>query len=126
MDLSHIEQFIKSYNDFPEKNILFRDVFPILTRPKIFSELINEMASCKICQDSDAIIAVDARGFIFGTAIALKLSKPLIPARKPGKLPGELISKSYKIDAFEVLGVLQANLLPSVLGDWLVAEGGVL
>jgi len=130
MDLSHIEQFIKSYNDFPKKNILFRDVFPILTKPKLFSELINKMASCKICQDSDAIIAVDARGFIFGTAIALKLSKPLIPARKPGKLPGDLISKSYKLEYGENSLSIQKEALKAyqnyVIVDDLLATGGTV
>ena len=49
-------------------------------------------------KNNKLIIAIDARGFIFGSAIAFKLSKPLIVARKPGKLPGEIISKSYNLE----------------------------
>ena len=56
------------------------------------------MAKDKFLNECDAIVAIDARGFIFGTAIAIKLSKPLILARKPGKLPGELISKEYQLE----------------------------
>ena len=89
---------IDSYKDFPKEGIVFRDVLPILRNPDIFSDLINEMSSSHILRDSDAIIAIDARGFIFGAAIALQLSKPLVVARKPGKLPGEIISKSYKLE----------------------------
>ena len=89
---------IDSYKDFPQKGIVFRDVLPILRNPEIFSDLINEMSSSDVLKNSDAIIAIDARGFIFGTAIAFHLSKPLIVARKPGKLPGEIISKSYNLE----------------------------
>ena len=71
---------------------------PILRNPDIFSELINEMSSSDVLRNSDAIIAIDARGFIFGSAIAFHLSKPLVLARKPGKLPGEIISKSYSLE----------------------------
>ena len=56
------------------------------------------MSKSILLKDSDAIIAIDARGFIFGAAISFNLSKPLIVARKPGKLPGELISKSYNLE----------------------------
>ncbi len=89
---------IDSYEDFPQEGIVFRDVLPILRNPEIFSDLIKEMSSSDVLRNSDAIIAIDARGFIFGTAIAFHLSKPLIVARKPGKLPGEIISKSYDLE----------------------------
>ena len=89
---------IDSYKDFPQKGIIFRDVLPILRDPDIFSDLINTMSSSKILKNSDAIIAIDARGFIFGAAISFHLSKPLVVARKPGKLPGEVISKTYNLE----------------------------
>ena len=89
---------IDSYKDFPKEGIIFRDVLPILGNPKIFSDLIKEMSTSNILKNSDAIIAIDARGFIFGAAISFHLSKPLIVARKPGKLPGEIISKSYNLE----------------------------
>jgi len=89
---------IDSYKDFPKKGIIFRDVLPILRNPDIFSDLIKEMSNSNFLRNSDAIIAIDARGFIFGAAISLHLSKPLVLARKPGKLPGEIISKSYDLE----------------------------
>ena len=89
---------IDSYKDFPKEGIVFRDVLPILRDPKIFSDLIKEMSSSYLLRNSDAIIAIDARGFIFGAAISFYLSKPLVVARKPGKLPGEIISKSYNLE----------------------------
>ena len=93
-----LELAIDSYKDFPQEGIIFRDVLPILRNPEIFSDLVNNMSSNNALRNSDAIIAIDARGFIFGSAIAFNLSKPLVVARKPGKLPGEIISKSYNLE----------------------------
>ena len=56
------------------------------------------MSSNRIIKNSEAIISIDARGFIFGSAIALQSSKPMIFARKPGKLPGEVIKQSYELE----------------------------
>ena len=56
------------------------------------------MANNEILRNADAIVSIDARGFLFGTALSFELSKPIILARKPGKLPGELITKSYKLE----------------------------
>ena len=89
---------IDSYKDFPMEGIVFRDVLPILKNPEIFNYLIKKMSSNNVLRSSDAIIAIDARGFIFGSAISFHLVKPLIVARKPGKLPGEIISKSYDLE----------------------------
>ena len=56
------------------------------------------MSSNKVIKNSEAIISVEARGFIFGSAIALQASKPMLLARKPGKLPGELIQENYDLE----------------------------
>ena len=93
-----LKSAIDSYKDFPYEGIVFRDILPILRNPDIFSDLIKEMSSSYFLSNSDAIIAIDARGFIFGSAVAFHLSKPLVVARKPGKLPGEIISKSYNLE----------------------------
>ena len=98
MTSKHLQQLITEYIDFPKKGVIFKDISPILEHPDIFKDLINNMSAGKIFKNSDALISVDARGFIFGTAIAMKLSKPMILARKPGKLPGEVISKSYELE----------------------------
>ena len=56
------------------------------------------MADNEILYNSDAIVSIDARGFIFGAALSFELTKPIILARKPGKLPGALITKSYELE----------------------------
>ena len=91
-------KFIDTYKDFPDKGIEFKDVLGIIQEPKIFKELILNMSSSQIIKNAEAIISIDARGFIFGSAISLQASKPMIVARKPGKLPGEIIKQNYKLD----------------------------
>ena len=130
MNNNKLKSVIDSYEDFPQEGIVFRDVLPILRNPDIFSDLINKMASSDILRDSDAIIAIDARGFIFGTAIALQLSKPLVVARKPGKLPGEIISKSYNLEYGSNSLSIQAKSLSDYQSffiiDDLLATGGTV
>ncbi len=121
---------IKNYPDFPEKGINFKDLTPILSNPKSFSDLIDTMANVDFCRNSEALIAIDARGFIFGTAIALKLSKPLILARKPGKLPGDLITDSYDLEyGKNSLSIQKSSIDPfetyTIIDD-LLATGGTV
>ena len=89
---------IKSYKDFPKEGIVFRDFLPVLQDPSLFRELIKAMSENKKWGDVEAIIAIDARGFLLGSAVAQRLNKPLIVARKPGKLPGKTIEKAYKLE----------------------------
>ena len=96
--LKEILEYISNYDDYPQKGIIFKDLFGILREPNIFRGLIDRMASSQEIQHSDAILAIEARGFIFGSAIAFHSGKPMIVARKPNKLPGELIMKKYDLE----------------------------
>ena len=96
--MKEILEYITNYADYPQKGIIFKDLLGILREPKIFRGLIERMASSQEIQSSDAILAIEARGFIFGSAIALHSGKPMIVARKPNKLPGELIMKEYELE----------------------------
>ena len=130
MTTNGLEKSIENYQDFPKKGILFRDIFPLLTNPELFSKVIESMAGSKIFRNADAILAIDARGFIFGTAIGLKLSKPILVARKPGKLPGELITKSYSLEYGTNSLSIQKDLLKKykkfAIVDDLLATGGTV
>tara|TARA_A100001035_G_C27729778_1_gene476197 strand:- start:494 stop:1012 length:519 start_codon:yes stop_codon:yes gene_type:complete len=127
---SEIDKILDNYPDFPKDGILFRDIMPLLREPKIFKDLIEEMSESPIIKDSDAIIAVDARGFIFGSSIALLTQKPFIAARKPGKLPGELISKSYSLEYGKNSLSLQKKAINEydnfAIVDDLLATGGTV
>lgn len=128
MEETYLNQYIKSHKDFPQKGIIFKDLLPILLNPIIFKKLIDNMSKKDFFQKCDAIIGIESRGFIFGTALALKLSKPLVLARKPGKLPGILKEKSYSLEYGEnILSIQESAIEPFknfVIVDDLLATGG--
>ena len=117
-----------SYKNFPKEGIVFCDILPVLQDPEVFHELIQSMSQSEGIKNSDAIVAIDARGFIFGTAISLHTKKPLIFARKPGKLPGHLISDSYSLEYGKNTLCIQSESIKkyksfSIVDD-LLATGG--
>ena len=128
--MDQLKGLISSHRNFPERGIVFRDVLEILHEPAIFKKLIKNMSSVDFLLESDAIISIDARGFIFGSAIAFYTSKPIIFARKPGKLPGELVSKSYELEYGKNSLSIQKKSLDKfnsfVIVDDLLATGGTV
>ena len=123
-------KFIETYKDFPKKGIDFKDILGIIQEPEIFKELILKMSSSQIIKNAEAIISIDARGFIFGSAISLQASKPMIVARKPGKLPGEIIKQNYKLEYGVNSLSIQKNSLKKynkyAIVDDLLATGGTV
>ena len=128
--MKKLEDLISTYKDFPKKGINFKDVLEIVQEPEVFNELILKMSSSEILKNSDAIISIDARGFIFGAAIALQSSKPMIVARKPGKLPGEIVTEKYDLEYGENTLSIQKKSLKKynsyVIVDDLLATGGTV
>lgn len=128
--MKKLEDLIQIYKDFPKKGILFRDILEILQEPDIFKELIFKMSISEIIKNSEAIISIDARGFIFGSAIALQASKPMIVARKPGKLPGAIIKLTYNLEYGENSLSIQQKALEKfnnyAIVDDLLATGGTV
>lgn len=119
---------LKDYPDFPKKGIIFKDICPILTNPDLFNQLIDNMSKKNVYKNADAIIAVDSRGFIFGSAIAYQIKKPLLLARKKYKLPGEVITKKYGLEYGEDSLSIQLESISKfqsfVVVDDLLATGG--
>ncbi len=130
MKHNEYESLIGSYNDFPNEGILFRDVSPIFGNPKVFKKLINEMSDDVIIKNADAILAIDARGFIFGSAIGFNTSKPIVIARKPGKLPGEILTNEYELEYGKSTLSIQKNAIKDfdsfAIVDDLLATGGTV
>ena len=123
-----LKNSIKDYPDFPKKGIVFKDISPIIADPELFSDLIDKIKSYTFFKDADALIAIDARGFIFGSAIAKSIKKPLIMARKKNKLPGSVIQESYGLEYGTDNLSLQESAISSfkkfVIIDDLLATGG--
>jgi len=119
---------ISSYIDFPRKGIIFKDLLGIAQDPEAFKELIDSMSDNQIIKECDAIASIDARGFIFGSPIAINSAKPMVVLRKPGKLPGELISANYELEYGKTTLSIQKNSVKSfsnfAIVDDLLATGG--
>ena len=128
--MEKLESLIKTYYDFPKKGIAFKDILGIMQEPEVFRELIFEMSSNHVIKNSEAIISIEARGFIFGSAISLQTSKPMVVARKPGKLPGELIKENYNLEYGKSTLSIQKESLEKfnsyVIIDDLLATGGTI
>ena len=128
--MKRLKELIDTYKDHPEIGIDFKDVLGIIHEPKEFKELILKMSSSQIIKNAEAIISIDARGFIFGSAISLQASKPMIVARKPGKLPGELFEKNYNLEYGKNSLSIQKKALNKfnsyAIVDDLLATGGTV
>ena len=128
--MKNLESLIKTYNNFPKKGISFKDLLGIIQDKDVFRELILKMSSHEIIKNSEAIISIEARGFIFGSAISLQASKPMIVARKPGKLPGKLIQQNYSLEYGQNSLSIQREALEKfnsyAIVDDLLATGGTV
>ncbi|KAB7495260.1 Adenine phosphoribosyltransferase [Armadillidium nasatum] len=100
-----IKSKIESFEDFPKKGIVFKDVFSVLRDPPSFAILIDllKIKVQELGTSIDAIVGLDSRGFIFGSVLAYDLQKPFVPIRKKGKLPGEIEKVNFKLEYGEVL-----------------------
>src|SRR5258708_38257547 len=93
-----LSQYIRDIPDFPKPGILFKDITPLLAEPAAFHEAIRLLQEHYPASSLDAIAAAEARGFLFAAPLALHFNKPLIPLRKPGKLPYRTYSLKYDLE----------------------------
>ena len=93
----NLKSYIKAVPNFPKQGIVFRDITPLLLSPQAFAQAIEEMAQ-EWKGKAHMIAGLDARGFIFGTALAMKLELPFLMIRKKGKLPGKTEAISYGLE----------------------------
>jgi len=89
---------IRDVPDFPKEGILFKDVMPLIADPEYFAESIRQLADWSRPRNPDVVLGAEARGFIFGGALAYELGAGFVPARKPGKLPWETIEATYDLE----------------------------
>lgn len=92
-----LKNSIRSINDYPKPGIIYRDITTLLKDPQLFA-LTIDTCSQFIAEEVSTIAAVDARGFIIGSAMAQNLKKGFIPIRKKNKLPSNVISESYNLE----------------------------
>lgn len=122
-----IADLIRDVPDFPKPGVVFKDITPLLRSPTGFALAIEELLDAAP-EDIDVVIAMEARGFIFGAPVALALGAGLVPVRKPGKLPAASLSVSYDLEyGSETLAVHRDALRPGdrvLMVDDVLATGG--
>ena len=101
-----IRSKVRDVPDFPKPGIIFKDITPLLGHPEAFESCLDLFIERYRGSVIDAIIGIESRGFIFGAALASRLHKPFVPARKPGKLPWDTHRAEYELeygtDALEI------------------------
>ena len=93
-----LKQFIRDIPNFPKPGILFRDITPLLASPVALRECVKRLADPFRGRKIDAIVAAEARGFIFAAPMALELEVGFVPIRKPGKLPFDTHAFHYELE----------------------------
>ncbi|XP_067940959.1 adenine phosphoribosyltransferase-like [Watersipora subatra] len=128
--IERIAKTIKSFPDFPKPGILFKDIFPLLHDPAVFSDLVDVMTNNVRQLNVDVVIGLDARGFLFGPIIAYQLNIPFVPIRKKGKLPGPTMAVEYKLEYGSDIFEAQLQSIKEgqrvVIVDDLLATGGTM
>lgn len=130
--VKELKNALKQYPNFPQEGILFEDFLPIFANPELFRKLVDAFKTHLTQEFSDKkvdfIVGLDARGFLFGPALALAMNVGFVPVRKAGKLPGACVQavyqKEYGQDVFE----MQKDAIPAgsnvVIVDDIIATGG--
>lgn len=125
-----LKQHIRDIPDFPKPGIMFRDITPLLASPAAFQRVVKAFADEFRAARPTAIVAAEARGFIFAAPLALELNAAFIPVRKPGKLPFETRKFHYELEyGTDVLEMHVDAIDPGqrvLVVDDLLATGGTV
>ena len=122
-------ELVRTVPDFPEKGVLFRDLSPVFASAPAFRAIIDAMAK-SVPSDVDIIAPVEARGFLLGGALSTALDRPLVPIRKPGKLPVVAGRVEYTLEYGTAIlelpaDVVTAGMKVAVIDDVLATGGTV-
>jgi adenine phosphoribosyltransferase len=126
--LDEIQNAIRSIPDFPKAGILFKDITPLLADARLFAGTIDLLTATFSPGSVDAVVGIDARGFIFAAAAALKLNAGFVPVRKKGKLPYQTHEQDYALEYGTATVAMHVDALKPgsrvLLIDDLLATGG--
>lgn len=126
MTKEQIKGKIRIIQDFPSKGISFKDISPLLADPEAMQYITDEFE--KKLTNTDIVVGPDARGFLFGTPLAMQTKKPFVMVRKPGKLPGDTIIEEYALEyGTNTLQMQVGSIKPGqkvTIVDDLLATGG--
>ncbi|MBV8350743.1 MAG: adenine phosphoribosyltransferase [Verrucomicrobia bacterium] len=128
VNLEQLKSAIRDIPDFPRPGIIFKDITPILGNGQLFQRVIDHLADEAQKANPSKVVGIDARGFLFGAAVAYKLGLGCVPVRKKGKLPYKTIGSSYQLEYGDAEVEMHIDAIAEgervVLVDDLLATGG--
>jgi adenine phosphoribosyltransferase len=128
MTVKPLTDYIRTIPDFPVPGVQFRDVTTLFAAPEAFRRAVGDLAAPYSRDGIDVVVAMDARGFILGGAIAYNLGLPFVPIRKKGKLPGRTIVEAYSLEYGDAIIEIHEDAFEAgarvLLIDDLLATGG--
>jgi len=129
-DADYIKRHIRTVHDWPEPGVQFRDITPLLSKPRVFRVLIDQFVHRYFDADIQAVAGLDARGFIIGSVLAYELNLGFIPIRKKGKLPFTTLAETYELEYGSATVEMHTDAVQPgervLLIDDLVATGGTM
>jgi adenine phosphoribosyltransferase len=130
LSIQRVKELVRDIPDFPKKGIIFKDITPALAYPGALAFICQELARPFAGKQIDKVIAIESRGFFFGTGIAERLGAGLIPVRKAGKLPWETLQESYALEYGEAKLEIHRDAITKgeriLIVDDVLATGGTL
>jgi adenine phosphoribosyltransferase len=128
VNLEQLKSAIRDIPDFPRPGIIFKDITPILGNGQLFQRVIDHLANEAQKANPSKVVGIDARGFLFGAAVAYKLGLGCVPVRKKGKLPFRTVGSSYQLEYGDAEMEMHIDAIGQgervVLVDDLLATGG--
>jgi len=126
--MNHLKELIREVPDYPKPGILFYDLTTLLQDPRGFHSLVDELCGHYVGKKVDAVVGIEARGFILAPALAFRLNAGFVPVRKPKKLPSKTVSVTYQLEyGTDTLEIHQDAIKPGqrvLISDDLLATGG--
>tara|TARA_B100001105_G_scaffold246433_1_gene230122 strand:+ start:99 stop:626 length:528 start_codon:yes stop_codon:yes gene_type:complete len=123
-----LKKYIRSIQDYPKKGILFRDITTLIKDDQAYKYTVDKIAEMIININFDKVVGIESRGFIFASAIAYKMSKPLILIRKKNKLPSEKYSEDFELEYGKATIEIHKDSIKKnekvIIIDDLIATGG--
>lgn len=123
-----LRKLIRDVPDFPKPGIVFKDITTLVKNPAGLQEAVDRIADRYADAGVDIVVGVEARGFIFGTGVAMKLGVGFVPARKPGKLPADAVRAEYELEYGTDVVEMHRDAVSSgdrvLIVDDLLATGG--
>lgn len=128
MSIRKLKAAVRDVPDFPKPGILFKDITPVLKDPKLFRAAVDIFAARHKDKGIRKVAVIEARGFIFGAALAYKIKAGVVPIRKKGKLPYKTLEESYDLEYGSATLAIHVDAFdpgePVLLIDDLLATGG--